>query len=272
MGVRSVQHGPHSQNRLNKLHQNAVKGPLVPTIANKKPQYSYSKGEEPNVPFLNRGSHTAETTGQDSSDYEAGWMDDLPSPSVLLEGLQPGGLKRTDQENINENGTDLGWGSTTIEPHQPVSTTGPEYSSGVVVDEPSTRASADFHSSPYPTHCQQLSFADSRLKERRHDESIDSSLEARARLTSRSVDYGSHGIGEEMTKTSEQPTYLEDSPRPFKMRRIEENPPISIQHPAREEGSRPQDALGLKPQPFRNMEGIDLDLLAQFQDIVEFVE
>jgi len=76
--------GPRDYKSLHRLHQKVNKpGParILPQI---KPRFSYTQGDQPYFSFLGSTSGIPIGTGHVSSDYGDGWMDDLPSTSVLL--------------------------------------------------------------------------------------------------------------------------------------------------------------------------------------------
>jgi len=76
--------GPRDYKSLHRLHQKVNKpGParILPQI---KPKFSYTQGDQPQFSFLGSTSRMPMDTDHTSSDYGDGWMDDLPSTSVLL--------------------------------------------------------------------------------------------------------------------------------------------------------------------------------------------
>ena len=79
------QHGPREYRKLHRLHDNVNKGLSVAIIGAKTPTFSYAAGLQPQISFLNRSVRTSKPNDKPSSDYDDGWMDDLPSPSSLLD-------------------------------------------------------------------------------------------------------------------------------------------------------------------------------------------
>lgn len=77
---------PQKLKGLNRLHSNVQKSPPVDLITKNKPGFSYAKGSQPSLSFLDE---SVEGLDKISSDYDDGWMDDLPSPSDLLQNATP---------------------------------------------------------------------------------------------------------------------------------------------------------------------------------------
>ncbi|MCJ1225906.1 Sec63 [Toensbergia leucococca] len=76
--------GPREFRKLHRLHESVNKAPPAQVIAKTKPTFSYGKGDHPHLSFLSKTSDAGNPMGEVSSDYDDSWMDDLPSPSVLL--------------------------------------------------------------------------------------------------------------------------------------------------------------------------------------------
>jgi hypothetical protein len=57
----------------------------MPIIANKTPNFSYAMGSQPQLSSLNLSAITANRSEKFPSDYDDSWMDDFPSPSLLLD-------------------------------------------------------------------------------------------------------------------------------------------------------------------------------------------
>ena len=76
--------GPRDYRNLHQLHEKVTKTSPVPTLGHTKPSFSYSKGEQPRLSYLNKGIDSTNHFGKSSSGYDDDWMDDLPSPSTLL--------------------------------------------------------------------------------------------------------------------------------------------------------------------------------------------
>ena len=68
----------------NHLHENGTKGSTTPVAIKKQPCFGYMKGEQPQIPFLKSSVNAGTSSDNPSTDYDADWMGDLPSPSALL--------------------------------------------------------------------------------------------------------------------------------------------------------------------------------------------
>ena len=274
--IKSIHHRSRSHKELDKLHKGIATGPLVPTVANKTPQYSYTKGEEPDISFLSKSSLAKDSASQASSDYGDSWMNDLPSPSAFLEdsGIQYEPI-RTSHKSIDDNSTELPLESTTQGSHGTFSTVWQKQRPEMDVENTLTQAEPDCHNLTYPTQTQFPSPAEDSLRDigslPRDDikKSQEPTPKATAGLTSPSTVLNLHKITEESGDKPSRTIHFEPSPRPCKIVRTEQEPPVTVRSPMNKEA---QEASDSKARPFRNMEGIDLDLLAQFQDIIEFVE
>lgn len=76
---------PRAYRSLHQLHKKINKNSQTPVVANTKPSFSYKKGNQPTLTFLSRPGSSGKRNEDPSSEYGAGWMDDLPSPSALLQ-------------------------------------------------------------------------------------------------------------------------------------------------------------------------------------------
>lgn len=77
---------PQTLKGLNRLHTNVQKSAPVGLISQKKPGFSYATGTQPSLSFLDEKAQGLEKF---SSDYDDSWMDDLPSPSALVQNATP---------------------------------------------------------------------------------------------------------------------------------------------------------------------------------------
>ncbi len=76
---------PRAYRSLHQLHDKVNKnGSVTPVLSNTKPSFSYKKGDQPRLTFLGQPATPSKQDPDRSSDYGAGWMDDLPSPANLL--------------------------------------------------------------------------------------------------------------------------------------------------------------------------------------------
>lgn len=81
---RSEKPPPKAFRGLNYLHENVTTGSNTPVAMKQQPSFDYMKGKQPKTSF-SKSSFNAETSSdKPSTDYDAGWMGDLPSPSALL--------------------------------------------------------------------------------------------------------------------------------------------------------------------------------------------
>jgi len=76
--------GPRDYKSLHRLHQKVNKPGPARVLPQTKPTFSYAQGDQPQLSFLGSTSRMPIDTGHTSSDYGDGWMDELPSTSVLL--------------------------------------------------------------------------------------------------------------------------------------------------------------------------------------------
>ena len=67
---------PKAFKSLNRLHENVTRG--------RKPSFDYMERGQPQISFLNRDASGETSSDKPSTDYDADWMGDLPSPSALL--------------------------------------------------------------------------------------------------------------------------------------------------------------------------------------------
>lgn len=80
------QHGRCGYRELHRPHANVKQGVTVPIIRARTPTFSYAAGSQPQISFLNHSISTSNPNSKPSSDYDDdGWMDDFPSPSLLLD-------------------------------------------------------------------------------------------------------------------------------------------------------------------------------------------
>lgn len=77
--------GPRDYKSLHRLHQKVNKPGPTRVLPQTKPTFSYAQGDRPQLSFLGSIGRMPIDTDHTSSDYGDGWMDDLPSTSVLLE-------------------------------------------------------------------------------------------------------------------------------------------------------------------------------------------
>ncbi|KAL8695129.1 MAG: hypothetical protein Q9218_000297 [Villophora microphyllina] len=76
---------PRAYRSLHRLHEKTSSSGKATIASNTKPTFSYKKSEQPSFTFLSQLADSDGKVEGPSSDYEAGWMDDLPSPSALVQ-------------------------------------------------------------------------------------------------------------------------------------------------------------------------------------------
>lgn len=69
---------------LNRLHDNVTKGSMAPVAIKNQPCYDFTQGRQPEICFLDKDATAGKSSDNPSTDYDVDWMNDLPSPSVLL--------------------------------------------------------------------------------------------------------------------------------------------------------------------------------------------
>ena len=69
---------------LNTLHESVTKGRTERAAIKKQPSFDYREGEKPRTPLLKTNAGTEISSDKPSTDYDADWMGDRPSPSILL--------------------------------------------------------------------------------------------------------------------------------------------------------------------------------------------
>lgn len=88
-----TQHGHCDHRNLHRLHTDVNKGVSVPIIGANTPIFSYTAESQPQISFLNHSVSTSDPNGKPSSEYDDGWMDDFPSPSLLLDNQQSNSIR-----------------------------------------------------------------------------------------------------------------------------------------------------------------------------------
>lgn len=66
------------------LHESVTKGRAERPAIKKQPSFDYRERKKPQTPFLKTNAGTEISSDKPSTDYDADWMGDLPSPSILL--------------------------------------------------------------------------------------------------------------------------------------------------------------------------------------------
>ncbi len=87
--------GPGDYRKLHRLHGSVSKGPAVPIMSRPKKITASKKAENSHISSSTCGLENSNPNTRASSDYDWGWMDDLPSPSEIL------GRKRKSAETLS---------------------------------------------------------------------------------------------------------------------------------------------------------------------------
>ena len=80
---------PRHVENLQKLHQDVVKVLSAPVMLQKKPSHDFSNGGQLQLSFL-KGNNATSSDPKASTDYSDDWLEELPSPSELLEHTKKG--------------------------------------------------------------------------------------------------------------------------------------------------------------------------------------
>ncbi|KAL8776306.1 MAG: hypothetical protein Q9194_003238 [Teloschistes cf. exilis] len=92
---------PRAYRSLHRLHEKTNSSSNASMASNTKPTFSYKKGEQPSFSFLSQLVEADDKDEDPSSDYGAGWMDDLPSPSALIQTSH--GMRNNSKESVKDN-------------------------------------------------------------------------------------------------------------------------------------------------------------------------
>lgn len=76
--------GSSDNRKLNVLHNRLVKNSPVPIMTKKKPSFSYAKGDQPQLSFLSEATNKSPAMEENITEYSDCELDDLPSPSAIL--------------------------------------------------------------------------------------------------------------------------------------------------------------------------------------------
>ena len=75
---------PKSFRSLDLLHENVTRGRTAPVAIGRKPSFDYVERGQPQISYPNTNGGGETSSDKQSTDYDADWMGDLPSPSALL--------------------------------------------------------------------------------------------------------------------------------------------------------------------------------------------
>lgn len=97
---------PKALRNLDRLHDSVSKGRSTALANTEQPLFDYTKGGQQQMSFPNKDDNAPRSSDKPSTDYDADWMDDLPSPSALLGNLRknPGPLPEHALSTDDENG------------------------------------------------------------------------------------------------------------------------------------------------------------------------
>ncbi|KAL8655597.1 MAG: hypothetical protein Q9226_002980 [Calogaya cf. arnoldii] len=108
---------PRAYRSLHQLHEKVNKDNRTPVLTNIKPSFSYKKGERPSFTFLSQTASSSKCNEEPSSDYDSGFLDDLPSPSAFLRTSNKAKDDAGRQEVARDN-TDEDQGTFVLEHHE----------------------------------------------------------------------------------------------------------------------------------------------------------
>ena len=75
---------PRAFKSLSRLYDKVGKGRTAPVATKKQASSGYTNEGQPQTPFFNEDASAEASSNKPSTDYDADWMVDLPSPSTLL--------------------------------------------------------------------------------------------------------------------------------------------------------------------------------------------
>lgn len=285
--------GPQSYKSLNRLHNSVQKAAAVELTAQKRPTFSYAKGTRPSLSFLGEPHDTVRSLENISSEHDNSWMDDFPSPSALI-GRKAGAAStqppRSPRDNAGAKYDDsvseleacmvglddsVALGNGKVDEAENIRL----YASkdDVKYDELDHDLATKWSSSPvrkkhathpHPNHTR----VGEQHRARSKGQSILMSTDSPEKPGTPSFGVDSHG--KRTVETCMGSESLAENVPPTKKRRI------SLDH--RSQSLQPVASLSLDKDPGQGKpaeiverpgwEGIDPDLIAEYGDIVEFVE
>ena len=272
-----LKNGPKALRDLNKLHEKVSKNTPTPTIPRVKPTSSHGHGDALHISFLDK------TTGNDamireSSDYDDAWMEDLPSiTSLLKEDIIP--ATYVDQKLARAPAAhNLDWDFLDLEPefdeadsfHAPTYTTfsnNPTPTNHGIGKDGGLRNPVDHAkvmseplNTPHVLGC---------IPVREKEGRIFLSTNSPEKLSYTPLRPGKHHVDDMPNANDSSQLYIASS----KKRRVSAANGALVP-----EASTNKESENLEPQankpvlaPWEDMEGIDMDLLAEFAGIVNFV-
>ena len=280
-----AKYGPREFRKLNELHKSVVRVPPARLVRSKQQEPLQESGEQPSNPFLINDVDAGRPAARTSTDYGGSDLDDFPSPSAFLKGQR----QELDHERRPSLKTPKRFSALGAGFHEREGTKGyegREYSSesNIALDDPQSVSREDDF--PHDTFDEDYF----------HDlpDAPGSRAEVQARSPSRPPGHSSLAM-----RSQDESLFLStDSPKQFpshspstktqhqkRSQDIQDNddPPAKRAHMGPEESRRPLEAsvynhnqtpvseMKNKLQPWEDMTGIDMDLLAEYADYVEFV-
>lgn len=268
-----LKNGPKALRDLNELHGKVSKNTPTPTVSRVKPTSLRGNGGSLPISFLHK-EIDRDTVFKESSDYDDAGMDDLPSPTRLLkEDTDPATyfeLNSAGNSAVHSLDWDLELGfDEANDVHAPISTTVSNTltpSDQDIGQEGEMKDQDDYAnmiSKPLDLP-DVLGLVPEREKEERIFLSTDSPEKPPFSLP--------NTVKRQADNMSVINKSLESSVAPWKKRRYSAGDGALVP-----EASTNKENENLEPQaetilaPWEDMEGIDMDLLAEFADIVNFV-
>ncbi|KAL2040972.1 hypothetical protein N7G274_006430 [Stereocaulon virgatum] len=95
---------PREFKKLHELHEKVTNGEFTLVLPRKKPTFEFKTGNLSRISFYDNAAAAVESSDMPSTDYEDDWMDNLPSPSALLNKQ----VKRGEESPPHENPTQYG--------------------------------------------------------------------------------------------------------------------------------------------------------------------
>ena len=276
---------------LEKLHLKIVNKPPTLLPSSRKPTASSTqgrdqplfsaRGQQRPLSFLGHIDTGSSSVDKTSSDYGADWIEDLPSPSVLLNGAEPDSL------------ADAPFDDATTWPEDDTHDTDVEASSIEISPPPSAQGQPMVEDSFDPPTDDMLIDIDFERDEEPLERTEWPKFEVPEYATKAAVDESSASLdvnGEAILSAIRSPKVLLNWPRTSNgqnsgeiSRRAAPSPPRKRQRVDNDTSATETEVVPAPPKqspgqvdtrnlrPWDDMTGIDMDFLASIADIVEFV-
>ncbi|KAL8851700.1 MAG: hypothetical protein Q9221_003431 [Calogaya cf. arnoldii] len=108
---------PRAYKSLHQLHEKVNKDNRTPVLTDIKPSFSYKKGEQPSFSFLSQTASSSKRKEEPSSDYDSGFLDDLPSPSAFIRTSNKA-KDDVGRQDVARNNTDEDHGTFVLQHHE----------------------------------------------------------------------------------------------------------------------------------------------------------